>query len=48
MIEISRNSSTNVWKAYVDGGLYRFDEDLQALLEYLARYADDVRNEMYQ
>lgn len=44
MIEISRNNNMNVWEAYVDGGLYHYDEDLQALLEYLARHAD----EMYQ
>lgn len=48
MIEIRKNSVMYVWEAYVDGGLYHYDEDLQALLEYLARRAGDVLNEMYQ
>ena len=47
MIEVRQNSVMDVWEAYVDGGLYHYDEDLQALPQYLARHADDIRDEMY-
>lgn len=46
MIEIKKRN--DYWEAYVDGGLYHYSEDLQSLLEYLARHAEDIEENMYQ
>ena len=45
MIEIKQRNG--IWEAYVDGGLYRYNEDLEALLQYLARNTEDIKEYMF-
>ena len=44
MIEIEKHNG--FWEAYVDGGLYHYSEDLESLLQYLARNAEYILNEL--
>jgi hypothetical protein len=46
MIEIKKRNG--IWEAYVDGGLFHYDNDLGLLLEYLARNAESIKNEFYE
>lgn len=46
MIEIKQRNG--IWEAYVDGGLFHYDNDLGALLEYLARNVEDIKAEFYE
>ncbi len=46
MIEIEKRNGT--WEAYVDGGLFHWSEDLETLLEYLARNVESIKSEFYE
>lgn len=42
MIEIKKHNE--VWEAYVDGGLFRYDGDLEPLLQNV----DNIKDEFYE
>lgn len=46
MIEIKKRNG--VWEAYVDGGLFHYDEDLGLLIQYLARNVVNIKEEFYE
>lgn len=46
MIEIKQRNG--IWEAYVDGGLFHYDNDLGSLFEYLARNVENVKDEFYE
>ena len=46
MIEIKKRNG--VWEAYVDGGLFHYDDDLESLLQYLARNVENIKDEFYE
>ena|GEM_PF-3353460 len=46
MIEIKKRNA--IWEAYVDGGLFYYNDDLGVLLQYLARNVEGVMDEFYE
>ena len=46
MIEIKQRNG--IWEAFVDEGLFHYDNDLGSLLEYLARNVENIKDEFYE
>lgn len=46
MIEIKQRNG--IWEVYVDGSLFRYDNDLGALFDYLARNVENIKDEFYE
>ena len=46
MIEIKQ--CNGIWEAYVDGDLFHWCDDLEAMLLYLARNVRNFKNEFFK